>query len=152
MMRVFLICLLSLAGCGFAPAIDGEMATRLAQIKVLPIAERQGQALNTALRAELNPQGLKIGPAYELDVTLTTTLTNSFSSASGTYRARGLMQATAILRDLRGTQLWSGTVSRASLLSLGQQPTLNAYAEAALWDDLAKQVAGDLKLRLAAHL
>ena len=57
-LRLFfaLVPLALLGGCGFAPAIDEDTQARLAQVKVLPIAERQGQLLNTALRDELNPR------------------------------------------------------------------------------------------------
>ena len=154
---LFLFCLTGLvSACGLAPAIDGETATRLAQVRVLPIAERQGQALNTALREVLNPRGLKIGPAYDLDLTVVTTITDSFSDASGSaggnYRARGTMRAAGTLRDFQGQTLWQGTATRTSLLALGAQPSLSAIAEAKLIEDLANLVAQDIKLQLARVL
>ena len=125
---------------------------RLAQIKVLPIAERQGQLMNTALRRELDPKGLKLAPTYELEVRVTTSLSNSFNETLGTYRGRSLMTAAATLRWLDGQVAWQGKASRASLLALEEQPSLSAAAESALWEDLAALLAQDIKFRLAAAL
>ena len=150
--RFAFICFFFLASCGLTPAIDEAAAIRLAQIKVLPIAERQGQLLNTALRRELDPKGLQLTPAYELDLSVTTSLSASFNEVSRTYRGRSLMIAAGTLRKLDGQVAWQGTASRASLLALEEQPGLSAAAQAALWADLAAILAQDIKFRLAEAL
>ena len=63
-----------LTGCSFTPGINAQTARELAHIRVLPIAERQGQLLNTALRRELNPDRLTLESRYILDLSVTTSL------------------------------------------------------------------------------
>src|SRR5215469_9506378 len=64
-----------LAGCGFRPLYGGHAAgeydPRLATIKVTPIADRNGQILELALREKLNPRGVALPTRYTLSVTLT---------------------------------------------------------------------------------
>lgn len=63
-----------LAGCGFHPLYGGHTAgeydPRLAAIKVAPIADREGQLLELALREKLNPRGVALPTRYTLTVSL----------------------------------------------------------------------------------
>ncbi len=63
-----------LAGCGFRPLYAGRTAGEydpmLAAIKVEPIADREGQILELALRERLNPRGAETPQRYTLQVSL----------------------------------------------------------------------------------
>jgi len=63
-----------LAGCGFHPLYGGQTAGEydpmLAAIKVAPIADREGQILELALRERLNPRGADVRQRYLLTVIL----------------------------------------------------------------------------------
>ncbi|MGH7008769.1 MAG: LPS assembly lipoprotein LptE [Stellaceae bacterium] len=93
-----------LAGCGFHPLYRGEAGSEydptLAAIKVEPIADREGQILELALRDKLNPRGAAVPQRYTLQVALTLTrsdlgiqtnaaATASEINASASYRLIG---------------------------------------------------------------
>lgn len=65
-----------LAGCGFRPlygqrgVTGGTTADALAQIRIVPIANRTGQLLYNDLRDRLNPHGKPGDPLYLLTVTV----------------------------------------------------------------------------------
>lgn len=95
-----------LSGCGFTPLYgDGRTGQTSAaisavegasQIRILPIADRQGQILHNLLRDRLNPTGQPFDPRFELSVTLSTGTSGTFSgnidgvrsvaTATGAYR------------------------------------------------------------------
>ena len=94
-----------LAGCGFHPLYRGETAGEydptLAAIKVEPIADREGQMLEMALREKLNPRGVAVPQLYTLKVVLTlarsdlgiqrnATSTRSEIDASASYALNGV--------------------------------------------------------------
>jgi LPS-assembly lipoprotein len=72
-----LLGLLALGGCGWQPlygqvhdsngaAIGGNAAPRLAEVHVLPVADRVGQNLYNQLRDRINPGGVPADPQYDL--------------------------------------------------------------------------------------
>lgn len=143
---------LVLAGCGFQPVYDGATRFKLAQIHVLPIAERQGQVLKTALRDRLNPNGIEIAAAYDLDLRVTTSMAASFADQQGAYRARGTYQATGRLVSHAGTVIWQGQARAAALTAQDELPSISQRIADQLWEDLAQQVADDLTLQFANAL
>ena len=147
------VALIMAAGCGLSPAFDEPTRTALAQVHVLPIAEREGQVLKSALNRQLNPSGLKIGRAYELELQVQTTVAQSFSDATGLVRrARGTFAVIGQLRTLEGQVLWSGSRSRSSLFAQHELPSLAQQAQDDLWEDLADLVAQDLIFDFARAL
>jgi LPS-assembly lipoprotein len=62
------------AGCGFKPLYGGgeagAAAARMAEIKIIPIAERSGQLLYNDLRERMNPRGVPGDPRWILHVEL----------------------------------------------------------------------------------
>ncbi len=72
--------LLSLAGCGFTPVygknngLNSAGAKKLAQVRVEPIIEREGQILRNTLLDKLNPTGTSAPAAYVLQVSFSTEL------------------------------------------------------------------------------
>ncbi|MDY0881948.1 LPS assembly lipoprotein LptE [Dongia soli] len=73
---------IALAGCGFRPmygeaaganTTGGIAGTKLAQIRIDPIADRIGQELHNRLRDRMNPSGQPDVAAYSLSVTLSQT-------------------------------------------------------------------------------
>lgn len=144
--------LLLASGCALTPVLDRHTQAQLAQIHVLPIAEREGQLLKAALIEHLDPEGLNPPPLYDLDLTVQVAVSNAVGSSARIHRARGTFTATGRLIAHDGTQLWSGTVSRASLLALSELPSLSRAAQEDLWQDLADLVARDIRLQLAQVL
>lgn len=62
-----------LQGCGFKPLYgtgDDSTTALLAQVKIVPIAERSGQLLYNDLRERMNPKGVPGDPLWILTVDL----------------------------------------------------------------------------------
>lgn len=155
LLRPFVLIVLGvglLTACDLRPRYSETVQQELARIHVLPIAEREGQALKIALNEQLNPYGLDLPTAYRLQLSLSFTVQQSFSDASGIRRARGTVRATGNLVDLSGTQIWAGTVQQAGLFAQSDLPSLSAVAQEDLWVDLADLIARDLKGVLADAL
>ncbi len=74
---LLLVAVLAVAGCGFRPMYGGARGqavdSRLAAIRVAPIADRAGQELRNALEHRLYAGGAE-RPVYTLEVTLTETV------------------------------------------------------------------------------
>jgi LPS-assembly lipoprotein len=66
----------ALAGCGFKPLYgyrndpSGGAPARLAEVRIVPIADRSGQLLYIDLRERLNPLGVPDDPRWVLDTEL----------------------------------------------------------------------------------
>lgn len=141
-----------LSACNVEPLYSEAVKRELAQIHVLPIAEREGQVLKIALNEQLDPQRLDLPTAYRLQLQQSVSVRESFSGATGARRARGTMRVTGSLVDLSGREIWSGTVQRAGLFARSDLPSLSASAQDDLWVDLADLIARDLRETLAAAL
>jgi LPS-assembly lipoprotein len=145
--------LLLLAGCGFHPLYAPTAATttdpRLAAIQVPQIPERIGQRLTIALRDAFNPSGAAVDPLYRLQVTLTTTRSETALRKDGTAtRAEISVAASYRLFDIAaGRMATFGTAQSTSSVDL----VVNEYANRVAEDDARTRAVEDLARELQAR-
>lgn len=143
-----------LAGCGFHPLYGGRTAgeydPRLAAIKVAPIADREGQLLELALREKLNPRGIAAPTRYSLTVTLTltrsdlgiqrnATSTRSEINAAASYHLSGSgINVTGNSRTVSAFNLqddaWAATVAEKDARARAIEDLADSiYTQLSLW-------------------
>lgn len=158
--RLALVAALVLAGCGFHPLYgthsNGASATaELAQVRILPIADRTGQLLYNKLRDRLNPRGKPGDPLYILQIALQERqerlLVEQDETAS---RVNLILRASYELKQAgTGTVLDSGVsqtvLSYDVLGSEFQFATLSSEAD--VRDRATEQLSEDISTRLAIY-
>lgn len=158
--RIFaLLCVLSLAGCGFrpvyAPLESGEpVATeQLATVRIEPLRNRAGQQLHNFLRDELNPEGQPIDPDYKLQIQLSQrTEELAFRQDETATRANIILNTAFVLRAAEDDRvLYAGRVSSINSYNiLDEQYPTDVSAADALRRGL-RELSQDIKLRLAVY-
>ena len=154
-----LLGLLALAACGFRPVYgpngaSGPVAVdALAEVRIEPLANREGQQFHNFLRDELNPKGQPINPAYKLTVGLSQrTEKLAFRQDETATRANIVLNSDFELRAADDNRvLYSGRVSSIHSYNIldEQYPTDVSRADA-LRRGL-REMSQDIKLRLAVY-
>ncbi len=154
-----LLCILSVAGCGFrpvyAPADSGATVAvdQLAAVRIEPLRDRAGQQLHNFLRDELNPKGQPIDPDYKLQIELSQrTEKLAFRQDETATRANIILKTAFVLRAAEDDRvLYSGRVSSIhSYNILDEQYPTDISAADALRRGL-RELSQDIKLRLAVY-
>ncbi len=103
-----LAAVLTVSGCGYRP-LYGErtesggpgVSQLMAEVQILPIAERRGQILYNHLLDRMNPRGQPARPRYALAITTTEDIHVTDARADGTAtRSDVVVNARLILRDV----------------------------------------------------
>lgn len=150
------VLLLFLAGCGFRPTYGTHSAypgvsEDMATVRVLPIDNRDGQILHTALVTKLSPRGEPVKPVFVLTVALSVSETdaalqkdNSATRAFVTYRAHYTLTQGDETVD-------SGVVSR----TMSYDYLLEHYANLVASEDIRRRatqnIADAIRSELAAY-
>lgn len=159
--RVFVIfgfcAALALSACGYRPlygqnAADPQVTQHMAAITVLPMANRNGQMMRTALKRRLAPQG-QTQSLYKLDVTLNESLQQLAEQRSGfVTRANLTLTATYRLSNAQSDQLLTEgaaqTVASYNIL-VSDFATLSAQEDAR--KRAIESIADDIRTRLAIY-
>ena len=141
-----------LCACTLTPLYSQAIKQKLAQVHVLPIAEREGQVIKIALNEQLNPENLDLQAAYRLQLSTDLVVQQIFPNARAVRRARGTLRVTGTLVDLSGREIWAGSVQRSGLFAQSDLPSLSTAVQEDLWVDLASWVAQDVRAVLAHAL
>ena len=145
-----------LMGCGFRPLYGSgdaaETENELAAIQVRPIDDRIGQILHNHLLDLLTPRGQPRQPKYELDVRLRETIARlGVEKSELATRANLRITAKFLLLSHDGGLLFSGeSVTISSFNILGSDDLATLVAEKDARARAVRQIAGDLRERLAA--
>ena len=154
-----ILALATLAGCGFRPlyaTADNDKtvtADGLAATRIQPIEGRTGQQLHNLLRDRLNPAGQSTKPAFELEVSVSKTITELGVRKDETAtRANLTMTANFSLRDAQSKK----TLLNSKAISVNSYNILDAlYATTVAENDAVerglRELADDIRLRLAIY-
>ncbi|MDZ4736320.1 MAG: hypothetical protein SGJ07_08210 [Rhodospirillaceae bacterium] len=152
--------LLPLAGCGFKPLYGyqddptGGPPARLAEVKIIPIAERSGQLLYIDLRERINPLGVPDDPRWVLDIDLIERLENLLIARDETAtRTNVLLRAEFTLTRLVDNAI---VLNGASQVSVGYNILDNQFATITSEQDArargVTQIGSDIATRLAVYM
>lgn len=122
-------------------------------MQVEPLQNRDGQQLHNFLRDNLNPKGQPLDPAYRLQVELAQRVEQlAFRQDETATRANIILNSSFVLRDAEdGRVLYSGRVSAINGYNILDDPyPTDIAAQAALRRGL-RELAQDIKLRLAVY-
>lgn len=149
---------LALAGCGFRPLYGSGPAApaedRLAAVAVLPIADRSGQVLRNHLLDLLTPQGPPARPDFVLDVRLRERIDRlGVQKTELATRANLWLEAIyGLSAPGRDNPVFRGeSVAIASFNILGVEDLATLIAEKDARERALRQLAEDIRTRLAAH-
>jgi LPS-assembly lipoprotein len=148
--------LLCLAGCGFHPLYgkdsdDASVLDKLADIRVDPMRDRQGQLVRNALLIALSPQGEPERPRYHLGVTWVITQSQQALRTDDTA-TREIDNYAVTYRLYEGaTPVLAGTFSEIFSFDF----LINHYANVSSENDImrraAESMAAELRNRLAGY-
>lgn len=144
----------ALAGCGWEPLYadpqTGGSSEALRAIKVMPIPEREGQMLETALRQSLNPDEIPTQPRYNLTVIMHKTLQDLGIQSQG-LGTRGDLQlyASYNLTDAATHKvLQTGAIHASDSFDI----QANGYATVVAQDDAKTRVVEEVRREMIARL
>ena len=151
------MCLAALAGCGFRPLYSRESSgspAHLAEIRIVPIADRIGQQLHNLLLDKLNPMGPPATARYVLTVTVNESLQNlAVRKDEVATRANLIMRVNFVLarRDDGSTLMTSHAVSANSYNIVSSEfGTLSAENDARA--RAARELSDEIKSQLGIFL
>ena len=150
----FVLALLPLGGCGFHP-LYGERATlgydpALAAITVMPIADRIGQIVETALREDFNPREVAVKPRYTLLVIVNVARSDLAIQRNATsLRSRLNAAAHFRLSDTANSHvIFTGTSSAITSFNV----PFDAYAATVAEQNAREVAAQDLSRDIATQI
>ena len=147
---------LALSACGFRPmygvnSYDPDVAQELAQIRVEPIKDRQGQLIRNALANALSPSGEPVHWRYHLDVFLQVSESQeAISSDNTSTRDAHSVHVTFRLYD-GNTAIVAGDFTQVSSFNFLQQHYSNIAAEEDVKNRAGPDIANEIRNRLAAY-
>ena len=150
-------CSAAVAGCGFQPLHSqkaGASAAGLAEIQIVPIADRIGQQLHNLLLDKLTPLGPPAAARYVLRVTLSESLQNlAVRKDDVATRANLIMRASFTLTRAHddSTLLTNNAISANSYNFLREEfATLSAENDARA--RAVRELSDEIKTRIAIYL
>jgi LPS-assembly lipoprotein len=150
--------LLALAGCGYTPLYatneQGSTVQDLASVDVKVVPDRSGQQLHNFLRDEINPTGRPSMPRYDLEIDLAETREALAIRTDETATRYNLNQTAQFrLRDLdTGRVVLTGSSHSAVSYNVLRDDFNNIVSENDARRRGVREIAGDIRLRLAAFL
>lgn len=151
--------LFSLQGCGFQPLYGGRddpggaVTTEMADILVMPIADRTGQQMHNMLRDNLTPLGQPAEPQYGLRVRLIETTEDLGIRKDATAtRANLTMRADYNLIDWQDKSvLFEGRSSSTNSYDILDSEYATQVAEEDARKRALQQLSEEMKIRLAIY-
>jgi LPS-assembly lipoprotein len=148
------------ASCGFKPLYGyqddptGGTQARLAEIRIVPIAERAGQLLYIDLRERLNPSGLTSEPRWILRVDIEERQDDLLIARDETATRTNLIQRAEFTLTPVGTD--AAVLTGFSQATVGYNILENQFATLASEQDArargVSQIAYDIATRLAVYM
>jgi LPS-assembly lipoprotein len=155
-LAVLLPSLLWLGGCGFHPlygqaSFDPQLREELAEIRVDPLFDRQGQLLRNALLTDLNPAGEPAKPRYHLAVALAVTESQQALQTDQTA-TRDVLYYNILFRLYEGsTAITAGTFHQVFSYDFLQEHYANVTAAADIQQRAATAISAEIRNRLAIY-
>jgi LPS-assembly lipoprotein len=148
-----------LAACGFSP-LYGEHGTAsspgvtdaLASVIIRPLPDRQGMKLRQALREQLQPGGLSASPAYELAITLTTTVEELGIRKDATSSRANLFLAASFYLIEGGERVFGDRVQAVVSYNILDDQYATVASQADAENRAIRQVSEEIKTRLAVYI
>jgi len=147
----------ALAGCGFRPVHSqkfGASAVHLAQIRIVPIADRIGQQLHNLLRDKPTPMGQPASPRYVLRVTLSESLQNLAVRKDETAtRANLVMRASfRLTRAVDGEILLTTSAISANSYNILRSDFATLSAENDARARAVREISDEIRTRIGIYL
>jgi LPS-assembly lipoprotein len=147
----------ALSGCGFEPLhsrIGGAEAARLAEIKILPILDREGQILSNFLRDRLTPLGPPRRPTYVLSVKVTENQV-SLGVRADEFATRANLNVIALF-NLQATdgsdRKFFGRATSTSSFNILSSSFATLTAEKDARERSLRQISDEIKSRISIYL
>jgi len=155
MKRYFLL-FLFLTSCGLHPIyktgnkISNQSQSykrELASIKVEVVRKKLNQDLKNNLEKVLNPEDIKTDPKYSISITLTRSLSSTFTNYTGSSgRNKVTLVASYELKDLSsGDVIATGTAIAKDDFDVGDKRFANYIAEDAIAENLTVIIARNIR-------
>lgn len=151
------VAILFVGGCGFAPLLGqregGAITDDLAQIRILPIADRSGQMLRTQLEDQLRDRGRPAGGSlYTLEIRLSEprqeiAVRRDESASRIAYSAN----ANFVLRDNAGGALFGGSSSSSSTFEATTSEFASIAGQLSARDRAIEELSADIRRQLASY-
>jgi LPS-assembly lipoprotein len=151
------LAVLALAGCGFRPlhgAKSGAAAPNMAEISIVPIADRVGQQLHNLLLDKVTPGGPPARPRYVLKVTLNEARQNlAVRKDEVATRANLVMRAVfSLSRADDGASLMSGSALSANSYNILRSDFGTLSAENDARARAVNELSDQIKSRIGIYL
>lgn len=149
---------LALSGCGFRPlygrsgvAASPDVLNALAQTRIRPIADRNGQRLRQILNEKLYSNGPSERSLYDLDVTLTKQIIElGVRPDSTTSRANLVLTAAFAIYD-GGTRAYGDSTQAVVSYNILDDQFATVASQADAEDRAIRQLGEEIKTRLAVY-
>lgn len=152
---VLALAVLPLAGCGFRPLYGESSGTTqaLAEVRVAPIADRQGQILRNELLDRISPNGEKSTARYLLSVRYNESLGQLAIRRDDTATRANLRVATTfrLIEVSTGVTVYNGSSSATASYNLVQSDYANLVSRRAAQRRASKLVANDVTTQVAIY-
>lgn len=151
----WLAAMAGLAACGYKPLYGQKGAIRrhMGQVKIDPIASRQGQILRNALLDRINPDGAPGAAPYRLKINYSESLSQvAIRRDEAATRANLRISVNFELREnASGVVVFRGRSRRTSSYNIVTSDYANVVARRAAQRRAADLIAEDIATRLALY-
>ncbi len=150
-------CSAALAGCGFQPLHStktGASVAGLAEIRIMPIADRIGQQLHNLLLDKLTPLGPPAAERYVLRVTLSESLQSlAVRKDDVATRANLILRASfTLVRAQDDFTLLSNSAISANSYNILREEFATVSAENDARARAVRELSDEIKTRIAIYL
>lgn len=153
-----LVALLAVSACGFTPlygdhglAGDADVQAGLSDIRIMPIADREGVTLRRRLAELIQPEGTTDNPQHTLQVGLTIRTQNlNVRKDSTTSRANLFVDAAIYLRH-KGRIVYRDTARSIVSYNVLDAQYATVVSKEDATDRALEQVAAEVRTRLALY-
>ncbi len=147
---------LALAGCGFRPLYgtssvsnSPEVLAAMAQMRIRPIADRQGQRLRQILNEQVHTNGPAEQQRYELEIVLNKQIVElGVRTDSTTSRANLILTATFVIYEA-GARINGDTAQAVVSYNILDDQFATVASQSAAEDRALRQLGDDIKTRIA---
>jgi LPS-assembly lipoprotein len=152
------IAAMGLSACGFRPlygtsgvAASPEVMTALAQTRIRPISDRNGQRLRQILNEQLHTNGPAAQPRFDLDIALNKQVIELGVRPDATAsRANLIMTATFAVYD-GGARIYGDTAQAVVSYNILDDQYATVASSSAAEDRALRQLGDEVKTRLAIY-
>ena len=154
--RIFVLCALLLASCGFRPLYgdQGNVMQDAQAVQIEPVSGEGGYQFEMVLKNRLNPQKEKVQKKYQLIVSLDSPVYTNSSIRGDNFASIKKMSVKANYRliDMKTKAvLISSYVDSKGIFNLIKDPYATVVAEDKLYENLIRMMAEDIATHVLAY-